>query len=201
MRNKLVKNLNSGWTFKKKSDNNWLEAEVPGCIHTDLLYNRKIEDPFVGLNENKLQWIADEKWIYKSYIKTYKNIEPTSSQFISFLNSISKNNKIIIVNGYLENKLLQELKIKNYINENKNIVMKDKINIFELQFLIKHSDCLITCHGAPSHIASNYNIKVIDIVDNSEINFFKSYNYHFRNKVQIIRDEFNRLEKKIIENI
>ena len=65
MRNKLVKNLNSGWTFKKKSDYDWLEAEVPGCIHTDLLYNRKIEDPFVGLNENKLQWIADKKWIYK----------------------------------------------------------------------------------------------------------------------------------------
>ena len=143
----------------------------------------------------------DEKWIYKSYIKTYKNIEPTSSQFISFLNSISKNNKIIIVNGYLENTFLQELKIKNYTKENKNIIMKDKINIFELQFLIKHSDCLITCHGAPSHIASNYNIKVIDIVDNSEINFFKSYNYHFRNKVQIIRDDFNRLSKKIIENI
>ncbi len=153
------------------------------------------------INCNYIILNFDEKWIYKSYIKTYKNIEPTSSQFISFLNSISKNNKIIIVNGYLENKLLQELKIKNYINENKNIVMKDKINIFELQFLIKHSDCLITCHGAPSHIASNYNIKVIDIVDNSEINFFKSYNYHFRNKVQIIRDEFNRLEKKIIENI
>ena len=143
----------------------------------------------------------DEKWIYKSYIKTYKNIEPTSSQFISFLNSISKNNKIIIVNGYFENILLQELKNKKYIKENKNIIMKDKINIFELQFLIKHSDCLISCHGAPSHIASNYNIKVIDIIDNSEIKFFESYNYHFRNKVQIIRDDFNKLSKKIIENI
>ena len=153
------------------------------------------------LNYNYVILNFDEKWIYKSYIKTYKNIEPTSSQFISFLNNISKKNKIIIVNGYFGNTLLQELKIKNYTKENKNIIMKDKINIFELQFLIKHSDCLITCHGAPSHIASNYNIKVIDIVDNSEINFFKSYNYHFRNKVQIIRDDFNRLSKKIIENI
>ena len=153
------------------------------------------------LNSNYIILNFDEKWIYKSYIKTYKNIEPTSSQFISFLNSITKNNKIIIANGYYENTLLQELKTKNYIKENKNIIIKDKINIFELQFLIKHSDCLITCHGAPSHIASNYNIKVIDIVDNSEIKFFESYNYHFRNKVQIIRDDFNRLSKKIIENI
>ena len=153
------------------------------------------------LNSNYIILNFDEKWIYKSYIKTYKNIEPTSSQFISFLNSITKNNKIIIANGYYENTLLQELKTKNYIKENKNIIIKDKINIFELQFLIKHSDCLITCHGAPSHIASNYNIKVIDIVDNSEIKFFKSYNYHFRKKVEIIRNDFNRLSKKIIENI
>ncbi len=153
------------------------------------------------LNTNYIILNFDEKWIYKSYIKSYKNIEPTSSQLISFIKSISKNNKIIIVNGYFENALLQELKFKDYIKKNKNIIIKDKINIFELQFLIKYSDCLITCHGAPSHIASNYNIKVIDIIDNSEIKFFESYNYHFRNKVQIIRDDFNRLSKKIIENI
>ena len=143
----------------------------------------------------------DEKWIYKNYIKTYKNIEPTFVQFVNFLSLLSKNNKVIIVNGFFENPLLEELKISNYINNNKNVAIKDKINIFELQFLIKNSNCLISCHGAPSHIASNYNIKVIDIVDNSEIKFFSSYNHHFYNKVQIIREDFDNLSRKIIENL
>ena len=65
MRNKIVKNLNNNWTFKRDSESDWLKAEVPGCVHTDLLNNKKINDPFVGLNEAELQWIANENWIYK----------------------------------------------------------------------------------------------------------------------------------------
>ena len=65
MRNRIVKNLNNNWTFKKDSDSIWLDAKVPGCVHTDLLNNKKINDPFIGLNEIDLQWIANENWIYK----------------------------------------------------------------------------------------------------------------------------------------
>ena len=155
---------------------------------------KKLDSEYIILN-------LDEKWIYMNYIKTYKNIEPTFKQFVNFLSILTKNNKVIIVNGFCENSLLEELKVSNYINDNTNIVIKDKINIFELQFLIKHSNCLISCHGAPSHIASNYNIKVIDIIDNSEIKFFSSYNHHFKNKIQIIREDFDNLSKKIIESI
>ena len=114
---------------------------------------------------------------------------------------MSKNTKVVIVNSYIENPLLEELKINSFLHENKNLVIKDKIDIFEFQFLIKHCNSLISCHGASSHIASNYDIKVIDIVDNSEINFFSSYNHHFKNKVQIVRDDFNNLSRKIIESI
>ena len=65
MRNRIVKDLNNNWTFKKDSDSIWLDAKVPGCVHTDLLNNKKISDPFIGLNEIELQWIANENWIYK----------------------------------------------------------------------------------------------------------------------------------------
>ena len=153
------------------------------------------------INSKYLIFNLDEKWIFKNYIKSYKNIEPTLKEFVNFLSILSKNNKVVIVNGFFENPLLEELKINNYIYENKNLVIKDRIDIFEFQFLIKHSNCLITCHGASSHIASNYDIKVIDIVDNSEINFFSSYNHHFKNKVQIVRDDFNILSRIIIESI
>jgi len=154
----------------------------------------KLNSEYVILN-------FDEKWIFKNYIKTYKKIEPTFKELENFLSILSQNNKLVIVNSFFENPLLEELKINNYFQENKNVVIKDKIDIFEFQFLIKHSNCLISCHGAPSHIASNYDIKVIDIVDNSEINFFSSYNHHFKKKVQIVRDDFNNLSRKIIESI
>ena len=140
----------------------------------------------------------DEKWLFDKYLNTYRNIEPEYIQFLDFLLNLSKKSKIVITNGFIDNPILAKLKLddkRNFFNE---IIIKDKINIFELQNLIKHSDCLISCHGAPSHIGSNYNIKVIDIVDISEKNFFESYNHHFNKKVQIFRENFVILSKKII---
>ena len=74
MGHNLVKKLNDNWTFKKRSDSVWLKAEVPGCVHTDLLLNNKIKDPFIGLNETELQWISDENWVYRKTISVDKNI-------------------------------------------------------------------------------------------------------------------------------
>ena len=39
---------------------------MPGTVHTDLLANGKIEDPFYRLNEHDLQWIDKVDWEYKT---------------------------------------------------------------------------------------------------------------------------------------
>jgi beta-mannosidase len=57
--------LNKGWKFKRSTDSLWLHAFVPGTVHTDLLANKLIPDPFYRDNENKLQWIAETNWDYK----------------------------------------------------------------------------------------------------------------------------------------
>ena len=54
------------WTFKKATDSNWLPAKVPGTVHTDLLANKAIPDPFFGTNEKELQWIENEDWQYQT---------------------------------------------------------------------------------------------------------------------------------------
>ncbi len=54
------------WTFKKKSDANWMTATVPGTVHTDLYAYKVIPDPFFGANEKQLQWIENEDWEYQS---------------------------------------------------------------------------------------------------------------------------------------
>jgi beta-mannosidase len=40
-------------------------AEVPGCVHTDLLAAGLIPDPFLGINENDVAWVADCDWRYR----------------------------------------------------------------------------------------------------------------------------------------
>ena len=44
----------------------FIPAEVPGCVHTDLLRAGKIPDPFYGTNEKALQWIEHTDWEYRS---------------------------------------------------------------------------------------------------------------------------------------
>ncbi len=62
----LEKIINKNWQFSMAEENDWLPATVPGCVHTDLLNNGKIEDPFYRLNEHDLQWIDKLDWEYKT---------------------------------------------------------------------------------------------------------------------------------------
>lgn len=73
-------NLNTGWNYslagdsKTSNDNpnkviraeKWFPATVPGTIHTDLLGNKLVDDPYYSNNETKLEWITKQDWIYKT---------------------------------------------------------------------------------------------------------------------------------------
>ncbi|MGA2186654.1 MAG: glycoside hydrolase family 2 protein [Bryobacteraceae bacterium] len=79
--------LNSGWEFRQRADvtgakdSDWHPAQVPGVVHTDLLRNKLVPDPFYRDNEAKLQWIENADWEYRSTITAtpallrHRNIE------------------------------------------------------------------------------------------------------------------------------
>jgi len=58
--------ISENWEFRQAGDTAWLPATVPGTVHTDLLANRKIDDPFFRLNEHDLQWIDKTDWEYRT---------------------------------------------------------------------------------------------------------------------------------------
>ncbi len=66
--------LSNNWQFRQAGTSKWLPASVPGCVHTDLLNNSIIEDPFFGDNEQKLQWIEKNDWEYKITFTIDKNV-------------------------------------------------------------------------------------------------------------------------------
>jgi beta-mannosidase len=41
-----------------------LPAAIPGCVHLDLMAAGLLDDPFVGTNESRQQWIARASWTY-----------------------------------------------------------------------------------------------------------------------------------------
>lgn len=58
--------LHEGWTFKQARGTNWYAASVPGTVHTDLMNNKLIDDPFYRLNERGVQWVDKEDWMYQT---------------------------------------------------------------------------------------------------------------------------------------
>ena len=112
------------------------------------------------------------------------------------LNSIiSKTNKnVVITTGLYAPEILNKMK-NNKLNP--KILFYNNINFFDIEDIIEKSDCLISCHGAVSHVAAAMNVKQIDIID-------KTYNYskwteHFRNYNSLNRKPFNELSDNIIE--
>ncbi len=57
--------INQNWQFRQFAVGQWHPATVPGTVHTDLLANNLIEDPFYRTNESNLQWIDKVKWEYR----------------------------------------------------------------------------------------------------------------------------------------
>src|SRR5258705_137499 len=58
--------LQSDWRFREAGKSIWYSATVPGCVHTDLLNNKLIDDPFWRDNEQKQQWIGKTNWEYQT---------------------------------------------------------------------------------------------------------------------------------------
>ncbi|MBN1633848.1 MAG: glycoside hydrolase family 2 protein [Ignavibacteria bacterium] len=62
----MLQKINSNWKFKSTSKETWINASVPGTVHTDLMYYGMISDVYFGANEKDVQWIENETWEYKS---------------------------------------------------------------------------------------------------------------------------------------
>ena len=63
------------WKFKQQRGIGiWYDATVPGVIHTDLMANEIIEDPFYRLNERGVQWVDKEDWVYQTEFVADKEI-------------------------------------------------------------------------------------------------------------------------------
>jgi beta-mannosidase len=78
-----LKYLHANWQFAKASNEIWHEADIPGTVHTDLMDNGLIPDPFTGFNEDSVQWIEDEDWLYKtSFYMSKEDLEYTKNELV-----------------------------------------------------------------------------------------------------------------------
>ncbi|MCB0280279.1 MAG: glycoside hydrolase family 2 protein, partial [Calditrichaeota bacterium] len=58
--------INQNWEFRQADKDKWYPSSVPNSVHTDLLNNGLVDDPFYKTNEKKLQWIEKADWEYQT---------------------------------------------------------------------------------------------------------------------------------------
>jgi len=92
--------LNINWSFRQQGER-WYPAKVPGTVHTDLLANALIPDPFYGDNEKQLQWIEEKSWEYRCDFDCPRDIRNKKNIILIFKGldtyaSIFMNNKLIL---------------------------------------------------------------------------------------------------------
>ena len=58
--------ISTGWEMRETTSVKWFKATVPGCVHSDLLRNKQIPEPYYRTNEKQLQWIDKKDWEYKT---------------------------------------------------------------------------------------------------------------------------------------
>lgn len=67
--------LHDGWTFRQSRLTNSYPAKVPGVVHTDLMRQGLIADPYLSLNERGVQWVDKEDWDYETTFRLMQNSE------------------------------------------------------------------------------------------------------------------------------
>ncbi len=117
--------LNSNWQFSNAKDSTWYSATVPGVIHTDLLNNKLINDPFWGTNELDLQWIEDENWNYKTEFEitdtqlNQQHIELEFEGLDTYASVFVNGKEVIIANNMFRS---WQADLKDYVIEGANLL-------------------------------------------------------------------------------
>lgn len=77
--------LNHDWIFRNRNETSSpLPATVPGCVHTDLLDQGLIPDPWYRDREKDIHWVAREDWVYERDLQVEEDLTDFSNLLLCF---------------------------------------------------------------------------------------------------------------------
>ncbi len=174
---KIEYEINRDWKFKQVNKTEWLRATVPGTVHTDLIDNKKIEDPFFRINEHSLQWIDKVDWEYKTTLQISKEDLQNENIQLQFygLDTFTKiylNNQLISQTDNMFRRYTFEVKKYLKLNDNElRIVFESPIKKG-----IEKYDSL----GYKLPVSDNDMAEIGKVKDNKKVSpFIRKAGYHF----------------------
>ena len=193
--------------FQEMLDSSKINTQVSN--YYNFLEGRKYKDIYELPINNYLHIHFDEKWFNNTYIKTLTEINPTEEDFASFLNELAlRKNDILITTGILKVELLEKMKKSFFTKKISNIYSKEISNykIFfvenstfpDLEFLVKNSKTLISCHGSLQQSASAFEIKILDIFEKNQEIWYRRHTKHIKNYNFFYRKPFSLLKGELL---
>lgn len=77
----------SNWEYRQHGDDAWHKS-VSGAectqIHADLIHNGEIEDPFMDMNEKKIQWVGEKVWEYRGVLQVDSGLSKYANNVLIF---------------------------------------------------------------------------------------------------------------------
>ena len=162
--------------------------------------------------EKYIHFHLDEKWSQGNYIENYTAIDPSYDDFVTFLNDIAKKNmNLVITSGMLDFELLNKLKNKFFYKKNEKIFYKNysnssifliyKASLDDFESIARNAKIFISCHCGLTHIPNSFNIKIIDIIEESKKEFYDRWTVYMNNYNQIYRNKFSTIKNEVMKLI
>ena len=182
MRNQEKKNilikkfeLNSNWKFSlaksswsneaitnnKIKSGDTFDATIPGTIHTDLLNNKLIEDPFYADNELRIKWVSECDWAYqtqfdfnrsvsKNYDLVFEGLDTVCEIYLNDVKLGGTDNMFITYKYNIKDILKSTdntLKViikspVNYAVKQENMLLNKKINMADFLLLLTQAESI-----------------------------------------------------------
>ena len=156
----------------------------------------------------------DEKWELDQYSKVFNkaknltSIEIDINPLKKFLVDLAKKKSmdVVVTTGNVETGIINQLKevsrnlSSNLYNVSNNIHLIINQDFESISHLISRSKLFISCHGALTHVASCYNVEILDIIEQEKKNHYQRITNHMRKYKSLSREGFNQLSKNIIDH-
>ena len=156
----------------------------------------------------------DEKWELDQYSKVFKkaknltSIEIDINPLKKFLVDLAKKKSmdVIVTTGNLETGIINRLKevsrnlSSNLYSVNSNIYLIVNQDFESISHLISRSRLFISCHGALTHVASCYDVEILDIIEQEKKNHYQRITNHMRKYKSLSREDFNQLSKNLLDH-
>lgn len=136
---------------------NWMEAQVPGSVYSDLLRNGVIQDPFCDMNSMDCEWVPERWWVYRTdfhadkkanrhYRLNCQGIDYTASIYLNDIKLGKSENMHVpfkaMIDDILREQNLLEIQIENAPQEHGQIGYTSQTRTQKSRFNYKWDWCV-----------------------------------------------------------